>query len=62
MHLPDVLEVATRLSATHTMNGGHCGFDILHVAAALVLGAALFLTFDDNQKKLAVAEGLAMPL
>ncbi len=39
-NLADVLDEATRLSATHTLAGGHRGFDILHVAAALVLGGA----------------------
>jgi hypothetical protein len=34
---------------------------ILHVAAAIHLGAELFLTFDANQKKLAEAEGMVVP-
>ena len=34
----------------------------LHVATALHLGAKEFLTFDGNQKKLAEAEGLVVPL
>jgi len=61
-NLADVLDEATRLSSTHTLTGGHRGFDVLHVAAALVLGAKKFLTFDGNQKKLAEAEGLVVPL
>ena len=61
-NLADVLDEATRLSSTHTLTGGHRGFDVLHIAAALVLGAVEFLTFDENQKKLAVAEGLLVPL
>jgi len=61
-NLADVLDEATRLSSTHTLTGGHRGFDVLHVAAALVLGAGEFLTFDANQKKLAQAEGLAVPV
>lgn len=61
-NLGGVLDEAKRLSATHTVIGGHRGFDILHVAAALVLEADRFLTFDRNQKKLATAEGLAVPL
>lgn len=61
-NLADVLDEATRLSSTHTLTGGHRGFDVLHVAAALVLGADEFLTFDGNQKKLAEAEGLVVPL
>ena len=36
--------------------------DILHVATALELGVKEFLTFDGNQKKLAEAEGLVVPL
>ena len=40
----------------------HRGFDILHVAAALKMGAEEFLTFDGNQKKLAESEGLHLPL
>ena len=61
-NLADVLDEATRLSSTHTLTGGHRGFDVLHVAAALVIGAGEFLTFDGNQKKLAEAEGLAVPV
>jgi len=53
---------AKRLSATYTLTGGHRGFDVLHVAGALKLGADQFLTFDGNQKKLAKAEGLVVPL
>jgi len=58
----DVHQIAERLSIQHTHNGGHRGFDILHVATALHLGAKEFLTFDSNQKKLARAEGLKIPL
>lgn len=61
-NLADVVREAKRLSATHTLKGGHRGFDILHVATALVLGVNEFLTFDANQKKLAEAEGLKAPL
>lgn len=61
-NLADVLEEARRLSATHTLRGGHRGFDILHVASALFMKANRFLTFDENQKKLAEAEGLMVPL
>jgi predicted nucleic acid-binding protein len=61
-NLADVLAEARRLSASYTPNGCHRGFDILHVAAALRFGAVEFLTFDGNQKKLALAEGLQVPL
>jgi predicted nucleic acid-binding protein len=61
-NLAEVVDEAKRLSATHTLAGGHRGFDVLQVATALRLGAAQFLTFDGNQKRLATAEGLAAPL
>jgi predicted nucleic acid-binding protein len=61
-NLADVVEEARRLSATHTLTGGHRGFDILHVAAALLTKVTRFLTFDENQKKLAKAEGILAPL
>lgn len=60
--LADIVDEAKRLSATHTLKGGHRGFGILHVAASLRLKAKQFLTFDGNQKKLAAAEGLAVPI
>jgi predicted nucleic acid-binding protein len=61
-NLADILAEATRLSAAHTLTGGHRGFDILHVAAARIMGATDFLTFDANQKRLATAAGLHVPL
>jgi len=61
-NLADVIDQAKRLSATHTLTGGHRGFDILHVATALHLKASRFLTFDGNQKRLAEAEGLVVPV
>lgn len=61
-NLAEVMNDAKRLSLIHTLTGGHRGFDILHVAAALQLGANLFLTFDANQKKLAESEGLKVLL
>lgn len=60
-NLADVLDEATRLSSTHTLTGGHRAFDVLHVAASLVLGCDQFLTFDANQKKLAEKEGMIVP-
>lgn len=60
--LTEVMAEAFRLSQAHTLAGGHRGFDILHVAAANVIGASHFLTFDTNQKKLAENEGLVVPL
>ena len=51
---------AENLSNRHTTSGGHRGFDILHVATALHLGAREFLTFDGNQRKLAAVEKLTV--
>jgi predicted nucleic acid-binding protein len=51
--LSAVVIEASNLSARHTMGGGHRSFDILHVAVARILKANTFLTFDDNQRKLA---------
>lgn len=56
-----VFSLAEMLSAKHTENGSHRFADILHVATALQLGAATFLTFDANQRGLAEAEGLVVP-
>lgn len=58
----DVHNIAERLSIQYAAMGGHRSFDILHVATALHLGAKELLTFDGNQKKLAKAEGLKVPL
>jgi predicted nucleic acid-binding protein len=55
----EVLNVAERISAQHTLGGGHRFLDVLHVATALHLGAVEFLSCDANQRKLAAAEGLA---
>src|SRR5579862_9261474 len=46
---------AIKISLQHTDKGGHRGFDILHVATALELGAKEFLTFDMQQIALAKA-------
>ena len=53
---------AEALSSAHTLASGYRLADILHVATALHLGVAEFLTFDENQKKLAEAEGLMVPV
>jgi predicted nucleic acid-binding protein len=41
------------------MEAGHRLLDILHVATAKALGAVEFLSFDEKQRRLARAEGLA---
>ncbi|PAZ01178.1 MAG: hypothetical protein CAK90_01555 [Spartobacteria bacterium AMD-G4] len=61
-NLADVLDEAKRLPSTYSLTGGHHSFDILHVAASLQLKAKQFLTFNVNQKKLAEAEGMQVPL
>jgi predicted nucleic acid-binding protein len=48
------VEVARRLTAKY----GARSLDALHVAAALVLGAEVFITFDKRQELLARASGL----
>ncbi|MCX6874397.1 MAG: PIN domain-containing protein [Verrucomicrobia bacterium] len=54
----EVYARAEALSAAHTQALGTRGFDVLHVAAAMALGAKDFLTFDIRQKALAVKAGL----
>ncbi len=58
----DVASIGERLSAQYTWTEGYRGFDVLHVATALHLGASEFLSFDCKQQNLAKAEGLAVPL
>jgi len=59
---PQIHRAAERLSELYTDAHGHRTMDILHVATAIELGAREFLTFDSNQKKLAEAEGLRVPI
>jgi predicted nucleic acid-binding protein len=56
--LEAVLVEARRLSALYTCERGYRAFDILHVAAALHLCASEFLSFDAQQRTLALSEGL----
>jgi predicted nucleic acid-binding protein len=53
-----VLAEADRLSELHTFDGGHRSFDIMHVAAAKILKATTFLSFDSNQRTLAAVARL----
>ncbi len=55
---PAVIARARTLAAAHTHSLGTRSFDIFHVAAALELSAAHFLTFDVRQAALARAAGL----
>ena len=58
--LSGIVTEASRLSELHTSIGGHRSFDILHVATARCLRAARFLSFDANQRRLALAVRLAV--
>lgn len=58
----DLTIEAERLSVLHSENLGTRSLDILHVAAALVLGLPVFLTFDRRQHALALAAGLRAPV
>jgi predicted nucleic acid-binding protein len=54
----EVFAEAEKLGRLHTAELGTRSLDILHVAAAVVLGASLFLTFDKRQGELARKAGL----
>ena len=58
----DVHRIAENLSGKYTAQGGHRLADILHVATALHLASPEFLTFDSNQRALATAEGMDVPV
>ena len=49
---------ARQLSDRHTPTLGTRSLDLLHVAAALILGSKTFFSFDDRQRKAAASEGL----
>ena len=55
-----VMRAAEKLGAVNTENIGCRSGDLLHVAAAVELNVELFLTFDERQKKMARAAGLAV--
>ena len=55
-----VLRRAEILSAAQTKTGGNRSYDILHIAAAKILGATEFWSFDGKQRALAAAEGLTV--
>lgn len=57
---PLVLAEALRLSRERAEREGHRVLDVLHVAAALKLGAMDFLSFDLRQRALATAVGLGV--
>lgn len=51
-------EACRRISAAHTLATGSRAYDITHTAAALVLRADTFLSFDAKQRTLAGLVGL----
>ena len=59
--LAETMTEAERLSALHSEELGTRTLDILHVAAALVLGVTELLTFDARQAALAKAVSLNVP-
>lgn len=59
--VPAWLSETERLSSLHTESLGMRSLDILHVAAAKVIGASTFLTFDIRQARLATECGLTTP-
>ncbi len=56
----EVFAEAEALGAAHTYKLGIRASDILHVAAAAVLGAKTFYTFDTRQKMLAAKAGMTV--
>ena len=54
----EVHHKARQLSDRYTPTLGTRSLDLLHVAAALVLQAKVFFSFDDRQRKAAASEGL----
>jgi predicted nucleic acid-binding protein len=49
---------ARRLSLWHSESKRYGAVDIIHVAAAKILGATHFVSFDQRQRELAIDEGL----
>ncbi len=49
---------AVELAERHSAKLGTRSLDVMHVAAALILGAEIFLSFDERQRKVAKIEGL----
>ena len=65
LHQADILwraalNQAAELSKLYTPKLGTRSLDVLHVACALELDLAYFLTFDTRQRQLAVAAGLKL--
>jgi predicted nucleic acid-binding protein len=56
--IASVFRKANELSESHSASLGCRTLDILHVAAAVVIGAKIFVTFDARQAALATKAGL----
>jgi hypothetical protein len=56
----DLHSKARQLSDRYTPTLGTRSLDLLHIAAALVLEAKVFFSFDDRQRKAAASEGLKL--
>lgn len=54
----ELYKKARELSDRHTPNLGTRSLDLLHVAAALVMEAREFFSFDERQRQAAAREGL----
>ncbi len=54
----DLYREAVELSDRHTPTLATRSLDLLHVAAAVLLGAKMFYSFDERQRKAAAREGL----
>jgi predicted nucleic acid-binding protein len=55
---PAAYAKAKQLARSYSATLGTRSLDILHFAAAVTLGADTFFTFDENQRRLAAAEGV----
>ncbi len=62
LDMEPAMDRARELSATHTEKTGARAIDLLHVACALMLQSEVFLTSDQRQAALAMAEGLQVVL
>jgi len=56
----DLKDTARELALRHTARSGFRTYDLLHVAAALLLGCDTVWSFDVKARSLARAEGLAV--
>ena len=62
LNWPAAFRLAVRLSEQHSATAGTRSLDILHVAAAKLLRAPAFVSFDGRQRTLAAAVGLTVEL